>query len=297
MIAAGVDTNAIGFAPQAQLVASYYANDLTEMAQMATNGKVRESNHSYSIQAGWYGNWNGKYGELPLWIGDASISTTQSWLFGFYEGSAQTMTKLSIQLNVTSPCFAQAIQTVRQTVWLSTGRPLNRLRIMKSPTTSSTSTTCTAYLYNELNSRPTNDAYGGYNTLTTYAVSKNTLVVGAVNPNTNGYSGTNTTGIAYFSAMGPTADGRIKPDVVADGVNEYSCSSTSATSYQTLWDGTSFAAPAVTGSLGLITELLQRTLRNQQPAAGFNPSRNHDPHRRPAWHQCRSELHVWLGVD
>ena len=70
--------------------------------------------------------------------------------------------------------------------------------------------------------RPLNDAQGGFNTLTAYGVSKNDLVVGAVNAITNGYAGAGGVSLASFSSMGPTADGRIKPDVVADGVNVYS---------------------------------------------------------------------------
>ena len=266
MIAAGVDTNAIGFAPQAQLVASYYANDLTEMAQMATNGKVRESNHSYTIPAGWYGNWNGKYGELPLWIGDASISTTQSWLFGFYEGTAQTNDEIVYTAQYYLPVFCAGNPNGE-----ANGVAFHGPDTQPTPHYEITNNVVNInYMYNlpdTTNSafRPLNDANGGYNTLTSYAVSKNDLVVGAVSNNTSGYSGTNTAGIAYLSAMGPTADGRIKPDVVAAGVNEYSCSSTSATSYQTNWDGTSFAAPAVTGSLGLITELYNELYGTNNP--------------------------------
>lgn len=61
--------------------------------------------------------------------------------------------------------------------------------------------------------------------------------------------------IAYFSSNGPTSDGRIKPDVVAMGVDVYT-----AVSYTTTWDtagytfsnGTSFSCPLVAGVSSLI---------------------------------------------
>ena len=269
MIAAGVVPNAIGFAPQAQLVASWYTNDLTEMAQMATNGKVRESNHSYFIPAGWYPDFEHNGVTLPIWIGDPGISTNQSWLFGFYDGYAASNTD---QIVYTAknylPVFCagnpngegndegedfHGPDSQPTNHWETTNDDVNFGYVPYLPITLRTNVV-----------RPLNDANGGYNTLTTYAVSKNTLVVGAVSNNTSGYSGPNTTGIAYFSAMGPTADGRIKPDVVAAGVDEYSCSANS-TSYQTNGDGTSFAAPAVTGSLGLITELYNELYGTNNP--------------------------------
>jgi hypothetical protein len=265
MIAAGVSNAAIGFAPQAQLVESWYANDLAGMAQMAATNNVRESNHSYLIPAGWIPNFYYQGSYYWLWVGDPSISTTQSWLFGFYDGYAASNTD---QIVYTAknylPVFCAGNPNGEKNgedfrgpdiqPWThveTTNNDTNFLYIYSLP--------YTLYTYPAyIPTRPLNDAPdngNGYNTLTAYAVSKNTLVVGAVYPDANGYSDPSTNTIAYFSAMGPTADGRIKPDVVADGVNEYSCGTNGASSYISGWDGTSFAAPAVTGSLGLITEL------------------------------------------
>jgi hypothetical protein len=56
-----------------------------------------------------------------------------------------------------------------------------------------------------------------------------------------------------FSSWGPTDDGRIKPDVVADGVNVLSCIGTADNAYDT-YSGTSMATPATTGSLLLLQE-------------------------------------------
>jgi hypothetical protein len=49
-------------------------------------------------------------------------------------------------------------------------------------------------------------------------------------------------GIAYFSSDGPTADGRVKPEVLARGVSAAVVSTSSTTSYTTA-DGTSFSTP------------------------------------------------------
>ena len=57
--------------------------------------------------------------------------------------------------------------------------------------------------------------------------------------------------------MGTTDDGRIKPDVVSDGVNVLSSYGTSDEAYATL-SGTSMASPAAAGSLFLLQEYFSR---------------------------------------
>ncbi len=68
------------------------------------------------------------------------------------------------------------------------------------------------------------------------------LAVGAVRP--DGL-------IATFSSHGPTADGRIKPDVVAQGVGVYTVSPGTGSSY-TYARGTSFSCPLVAGVAALV---------------------------------------------
>lgn len=60
--------------------------------------------------------------------------------------------------------------------------------------------------------------------------------------------------VAYFSSTGPTADGRVKPDVVAPGFNVISVSTFSTTGYQTSQSGTSFSAPLTAGVAALARE-------------------------------------------
>jgi hypothetical protein len=68
--------------------------------------------------------------------------------------------------------------------------------------------------------------------------------------------------ISYASSRGPTKDGRIKPEIVAGGVN---ITSTDVNNYYITFSGTSMSCPTVTGILALITE------RYKQLHAGDNP--------------------------
>ena len=70
----------------------------------------------------------------------------------------------------------------------------------------------------------------------------NVIAVGAVDKNNN---------IAGFSSRGPTADGRIKPDITADGVSVYGASVNGFTSY-TFASGTSLSTPIAAGCTALL---------------------------------------------
>lgn len=95
-------------------------------------------------------------------------------------------------------------------------------------------------------------AKGGFDMLTGSAVSKNIMVVAAVNSVLN-YTGPGSVRMSSFSNYGPTDDGRIKPDISAKGVGVYSCNFLTDTTYETL-SGTSMAAPAITGLIVLLQQ-------------------------------------------
>jgi serine protease AprX len=95
-------------------------------------------------------------------------------------------------------------------------------------------------------------AKSGYDLLSGSALSKNCLVVAAVSAIEN-YDSASNVRIASFSNYGPTDDGRIKPDIAAQGVGVFSASSISDVSYETL-NGTSMAAPSITGLVLLLQE-------------------------------------------
>lgn len=93
---------------------------------------------------------------------------------------------------------------------------------------------------------------GGFDMLTGATVSKNAIVVAAVN-SVSSYTGPSNITMSSFSNYGPTDDGRIKPDISAKGVNVYSCNFLTDTTYETL-SGTSMAAPAITGLIVLLQQ-------------------------------------------
>jgi hypothetical protein len=70
----------------------------------------------------------------------------------------------------------------------------------------------------------------------------NILAVGAINGAGD---------IADFSSRGPTADGRIKPEVVARGVSTYMASNVTANSFGRA-NGTSFSCPLVAGCAAVL---------------------------------------------
>jgi serine protease AprX len=86
--------------------------------------------------------------------------------------------------------------------------------------------------------------------------SKNNLVVAnANNPliNPNGSGNLLSLFINTSSSQGPSDDGRIKPDITADGTSVFSPISTSNATYAT-WSGTSMSAPNTTGTLLLLQQ-------------------------------------------
>jgi hypothetical protein len=95
-----------------------------------------------------------------------------------------------------------------------------------------------------------------FDTLGVVASAKNVIAVGAV----SGIPGF--VAIASLSSRGPAKDGRVKPDVVARGVSVLS--PVPGDSYEDK-QGTSMAAPVVTGIAALLTEQWRRTF------AGANP--------------------------
>lgn len=246
-----------GFANRAKVKEGHNRFDFLQMPGFAATNAMRVSNHSYGNLGGWYRTL--VFGTNAwVWNGNLSISTTQDWHFGFYDDYARTNDQIIYTAQTYLPVFS-AGNARGPGPYQPPVQPTNHWEIYTVGTN--------AYLLYTTAVRPLNDAQGGFNNLTACAVSKNTLVVGAVNPNTNGYTGTNSVVMSGFSSWGPTAEGRIKPDICAAGVSivsTYATNQTTTNLYASA-SGTSQAAPAVTGTVGLLVGLHNRLYGTNYP--------------------------------
>ena len=229
LIGTGVNPNAKGMAFQAQLLNAYdFNNDLSEMTSAASGLYV--SNHSYGISAGWYPSDTTWY-----WYGYPGDTTDYN--FGYYDDNAQGCDSIVYNAPYYIPIFAAGNERGENgpsvgASYLGYNSAGNLVRLLRSSTLSSN-------LY--------------YTTIPDYGNAKDIITVGAVNPIPTGYTGPGDVVMSSFSSWGPTRDGRIKPDVVADGVGVFSSISTSDYAYDT-YDGTSMATPNTTGTLFLLQE-------------------------------------------
>ncbi|NBT35901.1 MAG: hypothetical protein EBT03_10275, partial [Betaproteobacteria bacterium] len=109
-----------------------------------------------------------------------------------------------------------------------------------------------------------NTVGNGYQSITFNGLAKNILTVGAADDAvTSGVRDVSKGILAYFSSMGPCDDGRIKPDIVANGVNVYSCVATTTNSYDGTYSGTSMATPNAAGTAALLEQLYKTNFSGQ----------------------------------
>ena len=88
-----------------------------------------------------------------------------------------------------------------------------------------------------------------------FAAAKNTLAVGAIRDDG---------GLAHFSSVGPTRDGRLKPALVATGVGLHSARGQGSRGGYDRFSGTSMATPTITGLAALLMDAV--------PAHGGDPA-------------------------
>ena len=223
LIASGVGAEAKGMAPNGSIKSYKFDNDLVEMTNEVLNNNLQLSNHSYGSVCGW--NWNG-----TSWQWQNGLTTflgqTEDYNFGYYSTAAQNYDNLSYN----APYYTM--------VWAAG---------------------------NDNNDGPgTNSPYpndGPYDCLPTAANAKNHILVGAVNDIPNGYTQPSDVVIASFSSTGPTDDGRIKPDLVANGVSLFSSHNQSDGHYS-IASGTSMATPTITGSIALLNQHYKNVFGN-----------------------------------
>ena len=236
LIAAGVNANAKGMAYAADLSAHDWNSDDAEMTTFAASGGL-VSNHSYGSVTGW--SFNSGVWE---WWGDTTVSATEDADFGRYSSAARNWD--SIAWNAPFYLIVKSAGNDRNDS-LPAGNTSHE--VMTWGGSGWVGNPSTTY-------RPPDGGVDGYDGIGQDGISKNILTVGAVNDIPGGYSSPNDVVMSSFSNWGPTDDGRIKPDIVGNGIGLTSSSSSGDANYASL-SGTSMSGPNVAGSLLLLQEM------------------------------------------
>ncbi len=234
LIASGVKPSAKGMAYEASLLAYDWNDDASEMASAAANG-MEISNHSYGYLAGWSQDDSGDWS----WNGDTSVDADEDYKFGYYDQQAHDWDDIAYH----APYYL---------IVKSAGNDRNDA----APSAGTTHTHNGSGSYTDTHYDDGYD-HGGYDTIAAAGIAKNVLTVGAVDDVAN-YTSASDVHMSTFSGWGPADDGRIKPDLVADGVDVYSSIATGDSDYGSM-SGTSMASPNAAGSLVLLQQYYQTT--------------------------------------
>jgi hypothetical protein len=228
----GINETARGMASQVVMEGYDWDQDVQEMEAAAAQGLLL-SNHSYGSIAGWDYDTEEDHWK---WWGSLAISEEEDYLFGFYGRDAQSYDRIA--------------------------RRYPNYLIVKSAGNDrgeGPSSGTEHYVWENGDwqastaIRPKDGGGDGFDSMGPTGTAKNILTVGAIRDMPLGYTGRENVMITSYSAFGPTDDGRIKPDLVANGDRLFSTYSGSDTDYRNS-SGTSMSAPNATGSLALIQQ-------------------------------------------
>lgn len=230
MVAKGTDATAKGMAWGASVKSFDWDSDSAEMATEAAAGMLA-SNHSYGYISGW-----AEYSDGWYWYGDRVAGHSEEAGFGYYNDIAHDWD----QIVYDHPNYNIFKSAGNDRGEGPSSQPLSHYEWDGSAWKSYTVI------------RPKDGGASGYDTISYNGVAKNMITVGAVD-DVLSYTGPASVVMSSFSGWGPTDDGRIKPDIVANGVALHSSVATSDTAYGT-YSGTSMASPDACGSTALILQ-------------------------------------------
>ncbi|WP_345735843.1 S8 family serine peptidase [Prosthecobacter algae] len=252
MLARGASATSLGMAPGAVIDAYDSTNDNSEMvaagaAAPGEAGKIYISNHSYGFISGWRPETATWYG---LFTDDGNPANDVETRFGRYDSTSVALDGLLYNL----PYFLS---------FMSSGNDRND----DPPATGGNWTQSSGgaiRTYDPAQHPASDGAYkAGYDVLDNEKTCKNVITIGAANDAVsaglrNAANGT----LTAFSSTGPADDGRIKPDVVANGASLTSALSTGDSAYGSM-SGTSMAAPNASGSALLLVDYFQQRFPGQ----------------------------------
>jgi hypothetical protein len=241
--AAGFASSAKGMMPAVTIDSYDWNSDFSEMTSRGASypgepDKLNISNHSYGYATGW-----AYLGGTPKWEWYGSITADASAIetdFGRYAVESRDLDSLAYSL----PYY--------QSFW-SAGNDRN-----DNPAAGDSVALVpggSVVTYDAANHPPGDGVYrGGYDTISFSALAKNVITVGSVNDAVSGgVRSPASVNISTFSSFGPVDDGRIKPDLVANGYDLYSSLASSDTAYGR-YSGTSMSSPNAAGTAGQILQ-------------------------------------------
>jgi Subtilase family len=250
LVARGANPLALGMSPSATLRAYDTFNQFTDMTGIFSNATTTDdiavSNHSYGRVAGWWTTYTHTNGlTYPVWNGDIGVSAVEDYAFGYYDGTARQLDQITY------------IQQTYLPVWSAGNDRLETNAVTQG--TFYVALNGASYTFVNGPYPAADGVPAGFDSVPGYGTAKNVLTVAAANDIVGGWTSPASVTFAAFSGAGPTDDGRIKPEVTANGVGVLSSDDPSTSPFNTTqqyfsYNGTSMASPNVAGSINLLAE-------------------------------------------
>lgn len=231
--AKGVRAEAIGMAVQCRITSYDWNNDVVVLGNDGAAFQV--SNHSYGPLSGWVPN----YPMNAAWNWWGGADDREDARYGKYTDHCSALDEVLVKHEHLVTCFAAGND-----------------RGMGPETQPQEHYVVASRLYSSRKRDLTGGDFG-LDCISGGGLAKNAICVGAIH-DVPATAGGNEIRITSFSGVGPADDGRVKPDVVANGYQLLSTSDANDSAYTPI-SGTSMATPTVSGIAACLWELFRAT--------------------------------------